>query len=159
MAGKKRGVWLSLYKNSLFLAFAVLKNGCGVSFALMDRTGKPVSASPEEGFFIRIDLPGPSAGAGRGYDWVQIEKIEKAQELPYATAHTLIRRTKELQGNECAHVCNQCISSCLQEEEVSMLTRCISLDMDCAEICIVAGRKLCSSFCGKYFPLFLYSPP
>lgn len=41
--------------------------------------------------------------------------------------------------NQCAHVCNQCLSSCLLEEEISMLTGCISLDIDCAEICTVAA--------------------
>lgn len=42
--------------------------------------------------------------------------------------------------NNCATVCNHCITACLEEEDVKMLANCIKLDIDCAEICgIVAG--------------------
>ncbi len=41
---------------------------------------------------------------------------------------------------ECAAICNYCATACLGEKEVAMLTRCISLDLDCADICkTVAG--------------------
>lgn len=35
----------------------------------------------------------------------------------------------------CITACNQCAVACLQEKEVQMLTGCIQLDLDCAEIC------------------------
>jgi hypothetical protein len=40
---------------------------------------------------------------------------------------------KEL--NACATLCSICYSACLREEDVKMLSRCIRLDLECAEIC------------------------
>jgi hypothetical protein len=36
---------------------------------------------------------------------------------------------------ECAAACDHCAIACLDEPEVKMLTHCIKLDLDCAEIC------------------------
>lgn len=36
---------------------------------------------------------------------------------------------------ECAAACNHCASACLGEKEVHLMTACIRLDMDCAQIC------------------------
>jgi hypothetical protein len=42
--------------------------------------------------------------------------------------------------NNCIAECNHCASACLEEEDVKMLTKCIKLDLDCAEICnLVVG--------------------
>jgi hypothetical protein len=46
--------------------------------------------------------------------------------------------------NECATECNRCFASCLEEEDVSMMARCIELDIDCSEIC-----NLTSSFLSR----------
>ena len=35
----------------------------------------------------------------------------------------------------CATACDHCTSSCLQEEDVTMMARCIQLDMECSNIC------------------------
>src|SRR5690349_2623971 len=37
--------------------------------------------------------------------------------------------------NNCAAECNHCLAACLEEQDVTMLTRCIKLDIDCAAIC------------------------
>ena len=37
--------------------------------------------------------------------------------------------------NKCVAECNQCSTACLDEPEVKMLSKCIKLDMDCAQIC------------------------
>ena len=39
----------------------------------------------------------------------------------------------------CVAACNYCASACLQEEDVKMMAKCISMDMDCAEICRTTG--------------------
>lgn len=39
----------------------------------------------------------------------------------------------------CAAACNHCASSCLGEKDVQMLTMCIRLDLDCAQICATAA--------------------
>ncbi|MEO6538123.1 MAG: four-helix bundle copper-binding protein [Ferruginibacter sp.] len=35
----------------------------------------------------------------------------------------------------CIAACNFCASSCLKEENVKMMAKCISMDIDCAEVC------------------------
>ena len=42
--------------------------------------------------------------------------------------------------NACVAACEHCISSCLQEDDVQMMVRCISLDRDCADICALTAR-------------------
>ena len=43
---------------------------------------------------------------------------------------------------DCAITCENCATSCLQEEDVTMMAKCISLDRDCADICFQAARLL-----------------
>ena len=44
---------------------------------------------------------------------------------------------------ECAQACTACADACLGEEEhLSMLVRCIRLDLDCADVCEATGRIL-----------------
>jgi hypothetical protein len=42
----------------------------------------------------------------------------------------------------CALACDACASACLGEEDVSLMTRCIELDHDCADICTLGARLL-----------------
>lgn len=42
----------------------------------------------------------------------------------------------------CALTCERCAASCLQEEDVAMMAKCISLDRDCSDICFQAARLL-----------------
>ncbi len=37
--------------------------------------------------------------------------------------------------NACIAACENCATACLQEQDVKMMARCISLDRDCADIC------------------------
>ena len=39
---------------------------------------------------------------------------------------------------ECQTACKYCFNACLNEEDVAMMTRCIKLDVECAEICGLA---------------------
>lgn len=48
-------------------------------FHLTDSTGALVSGPVIEGYFFRIDAPGPGSKAGDGYDWVCVEKIESLE--------------------------------------------------------------------------------
>ena len=43
---------------------------------------------------------------------------------------------------ECEQVCTACADACLSEEGVADLTKCIRLDLDCADICGVTARVL-----------------
>src|SRR3954449_9487675 len=42
----------------------------------------------------------------------------------------------------CAAVCNHCAASCLQEEDVKMMARCIQLDMECSAACYAAAQLM-----------------
>jgi hypothetical protein len=44
---------------------------------------------------------------------------------------------KEL--NACTTLCNICYSACLHEDDVKMMSRCIALDRECADICQLAA--------------------
>ncbi len=45
--------------------------------------------------------------------------------------HTLIK---------CITACEYCATLCLREHDVAMMTRCIMLDRDCADICALTSR-------------------
>ncbi len=44
--------------------------------------------------------------------------------------------------NACIAECNHCFSACLNEKDISMLARCIQLDRECAEICVLTAAIL-----------------
>lgn len=42
----------------------------------------------------------------------------------------------------CALVCEACAAACLNEDDVEMMTRCIELDRDCADLCELTSRLI-----------------
>ncbi len=44
----------------------------------------------------------------------------------------------------CQQMCNNCFNACLMEEDVKMMTECIRLDRQCAEICAFTLSSLTS---------------
>jgi len=42
----------------------------------------------------------------------------------------------------CSAACEHCATACLEEYEVKMLTHCILLDRDCADICRLTGTLI-----------------
>ncbi len=54
--------------------------GAWTAFHLTNDTGKPVQASAEENFLIRVGMPGSGA---QQYDWVRVEAIEQDSEDAY----------------------------------------------------------------------------
>jgi len=42
--------------------------------------------------------------------------------------------------NRCAVICKYCAVSCLQEENLTHLAKCIRLDLECAKICTTASE-------------------
>ncbi|MGC4039022.1 MAG: hypothetical protein QM764_23895 [Chitinophagaceae bacterium] len=45
------------------------------AFQLSDSSGNIAEKFPDVGDYIRINIPGPGTKAGRGYDWVKIERL------------------------------------------------------------------------------------
>lgn len=54
-----------------------ITSGLLADFELSDERGATVSGPVQQGFYFRIDIPGPGSDAGDGYDWVFVEKIEE----------------------------------------------------------------------------------
>ena len=53
------------------------------------------------------------------------------------------KNTKLLEAlNNCANECNHCATACLDEQNVNELTKCIKLDLDCADICTLTTALL-----------------
>lgn len=42
----------------------------------------------------------------------------------------------------CAAACELCADACLSEDKLAKLVRCIRSDLNCADICLTAGRVL-----------------
>ena len=53
-----------------------ISEGISASFLLTDQQGKEKQGMPAKGDYFRIDIPGPGASAGEGYDWVGVEMID-----------------------------------------------------------------------------------
>jgi hypothetical protein len=50
--------------------------------------------------------------------------------------------------NACAAACDQCAAACLRESDPKAMTRCIALDIDCAQLCrLAAGYMARGSEC------------
>jgi hypothetical protein len=51
----------------------------------------------------------------------------------------------------CADACDHCSTACLQEKDVAMMSSCIRLDIDCAQICRLAVGMMArgSDFTGQ----------
>jgi hypothetical protein len=47
---------------------------------------------------------------------------------------------KEL--NACAALCNICYNACLNENDITLMARCIELNRECAEICQLSASVL-----------------
>lgn len=43
---------------------------------------------------------------------------------------------------DCVAACNNCAASCLNEDDVQMMTECIKLDLDCADTCNLTLKLL-----------------
>ena len=43
---------------------------------------------------------------------------------------------------ECAQTCTACADACLAEDMVAELTKCIRINLDCADVCETTGRVL-----------------
>lgn len=50
----------------------------------------------------------------------------------------------------CATACDHCAASCLSEQDVQKMARCVKLDMDCAQLCRLAASYMArdSEFAG-----------
>ena len=66
------------------------------------------------------------------------EMISSHPQVQGNTNDILIRAVEETFA--CAQTCVSCADACLGEDMVAELTECIRLNLDCADVCITAGK-------------------
>ena len=71
----------------------------------------------------------------------QLESVLDTHPAPAHTDGDIARACIEA-CYECAAVCATCADACLAEDEVSELTQCIRLNLDCADVCEVTARLI-----------------
>jgi hypothetical protein len=81
--------------------------GISATFKLCDQYGNEVDRTAENGDYFKIDLPAPGSNEGKGYDWVQIEKIEdrsdSAGDEEYVGIRVRPARHPKEKGEDVAH--------------------------------------------------------
>jgi hypothetical protein len=68
-----------------------ISEGISALFLLTDQHGKEKQGMPARGDHVRIDIPGPGASAGEGYDWVRVEMIDDNPAPEDKTEWTIIK--------------------------------------------------------------------
>jgi len=70
------------------------------TFSLIDPDENILNRVAKEGDYLRIDIPGPGTGVGKGYDWVYIEKIEEGSHDEEEYTVMRVRPSSRPKGSE-----------------------------------------------------------
>ena len=75
------------------------------SFKVIDENNRETNELAKEGNYLRINIPVvPKAGAGHGFDWVRVEKIEELREAGYRFICMRVRPSRPpFEKKEIAH--------------------------------------------------------
>lgn len=75
------------------------------TFMLTDQQGNEIVREMHENDILRIDIPGPGASEGSGYDWVRVDKIVegKTEEGEYCSITLRPTSNPKHQDEEVAH--------------------------------------------------------
>lgn len=63
----------------------------GATFELTDEKGNRTEGRPQKGYYFKIDVPGPGAASGKGFDWVQVEAVNEKGDSNTDTEYMIIR--------------------------------------------------------------------
>ena len=90
------------------------------TFQLNNHFGNPVERLAEEGDYIKIDIPGPGSGVGKGYDWVLVETIIRAHEAGMEVLTLRARPTANplSKSNDTAHFLTEQATSTFQVKRI-----------------------------------------
>lgn len=69
-------------------------------YRLFNNLGQPKFGLAEEGDYIRFNLPAPRPDAGKGYDWVRIERIRNLKGVDRLTFGMRVRPASDPTKNE-----------------------------------------------------------
>lgn len=70
---------------------------------------------------------------------MQVEQMMSTHPLAPRNANDALLRCIQA-CYSCAQTCTACADACLAEESVAELRQCITLNLDCADICAAVGR-------------------
>lgn len=75
------------------------------TFTLTDQRGEEIIRKMRKGDILRIDIPGPGASSGNGYDWVRVEDIveEETKEGEFCLITLRPTSNPEHDDDEIAH--------------------------------------------------------
>jgi Domain of Unknown Function (DUF326) len=76
----------------------------------------------------------------RRIDPMTVQEMLRTHPSAPTDAETLARCIEECFA--CAQSCTACADACLGEPDVAELTRCIRLNLDCADVCEATGKIL-----------------
>lgn len=71
--------------------WGALCGNASAGFELTDEKGNRAEGGPRTGFYFKIDVPGPGAASGKGFDWVRVEAVNEQNDTAADTAYILIR--------------------------------------------------------------------
>lgn len=86
-------------------------------------------------------LPRPAGGTARPLeDPVTVADALAAHPSPSSQPHLLAAAVQA--ALECSQVATACADACLSEADVADMRRCVSTDLDCADVCAATARVL-----------------
>ncbi len=83
------------------------KDFCGgwsADFKLYDSSGSYVDRMPKVGDYMRIDIPGPGDLRAKGYDWVEIVKIDNQHYEHELERYLIICRPSRIPNSKSDHI-------------------------------------------------------
>ena len=86
-----------------------LAGNLSANFQLVNKEGIETHKNPEEGNYLKIDIPGPGSKTGQGYDWVQIEEVQNTSEPTLESYGFRVRPAEnpQVESNHIAHFYSQ----------------------------------------------------
>lgn len=81
---------------------------CGklsANFQLTNEQGEHVEGHPREGYYFKIDIPGPGTVLGGGYDWVRVEEVTEhaTRDVEYVLIRVRPAANPSAAGDNVAH--------------------------------------------------------
>lgn len=89
-------------------------------FQLTNSFGNLVKRLVQEGDFLKIDIPGPSAGVGEGFDWVLVEAVIEEKEVGMQAVTLRVRPSLNplSSHNDTAHFLTEQATSTFQVKRI-----------------------------------------
>lgn len=90
------------------------------TFSLLDTNKQEVSGEAKEGYYFKIDIPGPGTHNGEGFDWVKVESIvsETGDDQEYLSMRVRPVSNPNNDNNDVAHFLTDDATSTFQVKRI-----------------------------------------